>query len=57
MMASQKLGMLIPKSPKVVPRLSSQELGREPAHTPRRDGETSCDDNSENRQLKSRGQA
>src|SRR3990170_8812384 len=33
-MASQKLGMLIPKRPKVVPTLSSHELGREPAHTP-----------------------
>ena len=34
MIASQKLGMLMPKRPKVVPRLSIQELGLEPAHTP-----------------------
>ena len=34
MMASQKLGMLMPKSPKVVPTLSIQELGLAPAQTP-----------------------
>jgi hypothetical protein len=34
-MASQKLGMLIPKSPKVVPTLSTQELGFAPAQTPK----------------------
>jgi hypothetical protein len=34
MIASQKLGMLMPKRPKVVPRLSTHELGLEPAHTP-----------------------
>src|SRR5687768_14186190 len=34
MMASQKLGMLMPKRPKVVPRLSIHEFGLEPAHTP-----------------------
>src|SRR6266511_1055362 len=35
MMASQKLGMLIPKRPKVVPRLSTQEFGLAPAQTPK----------------------
>jgi len=34
MMPSQKLGMLMPKSPKVVPTLSSHEFGFEPAQTP-----------------------
>ena len=35
MMPSQKLGMLMPNSPKLVPRLSIHELGFDPAHTPR----------------------
>ena len=34
MIASQKLGMLMPKRPNVVPTLSIQELGLEPDHTP-----------------------
>ena len=34
MMPSQKLGMLIPKRPRLVPRLSIHELGRAPAQTP-----------------------
>ena len=33
-MASQKLGMLMPNSPHVVPRLSIHELGRAPDQTP-----------------------
>src|SRR5688572_27832513 len=34
MIASQKLGMLMPNRPKVVPMLSIHEFGRDPAHTP-----------------------
>ena len=33
-MPNQKLGMLIPQSPKVVPTLSVQEFGLAPAQTP-----------------------
>ena len=33
-MPSQKLGMLIPKRPHVVPTLSNHEFGLEPAQTP-----------------------
>ena len=35
MMPNQKLGMLMPNRPKVVPVLSTQELGLAAAHTPR----------------------
>ena len=35
MMPSQKLGILMPKRPKLVPRLSIHELGLEPAITPK----------------------
>ena len=35
MMPNQKLGMLMPNSPKVVPVLSTQELGLAAAHTPK----------------------
>jgi len=34
MIPIQKLGMLMPKKPNIDPRLSIQELGRAPAHTP-----------------------
>ena len=34
MIPSQKLGMLIPKKPNTDPKLSIQELGLAPAHTP-----------------------
>ena len=34
MIPIQKLGMLIPKKPNTEPKLSIQELGRAPAHTP-----------------------
>ena len=34
MIASQKLGMLMPKRPHVVPKLSIHEFGLAPAQTP-----------------------
>ena len=34
MIPSQKLGIEIPKKPNVEPRLSAQEFGLAPAHTP-----------------------
>ena len=49
MIASQKLGMLMPKSPKVVPRLSSHEFGLEPAQTPNGMASSGDDDREDRR--------
>ena len=57
MIASQKLGILMPNKPMVVPRLSIHEFGREPAQTPSGIANNDRDEDRKNRQLDGRRQA